>query len=88
MQKNLTNSAQNALETASDEARSLGTSYIGTEHLLLGLLLEENSVASSILKMHDVTYTDTRRLALEMSGGGSGGAQKRLLHRDGGVRIL
>ncbi|MBO4428594.1 MAG: ATP-dependent Clp protease ATP-binding subunit [Clostridia bacterium] len=73
MQKNLTKSAQNALETASDEARSLGTSYIGTEHLLLGLLLEEGSVASNILKMHDVTYTDTRRLASEISGVGESG---------------
>ena len=73
MQKNLTKSAKNALETASDEARSLGTSYIGTEHLLLGLLLEEGSVASNILKMHDITYTDTRRLASEISGVGESG---------------
>ena len=75
MQKNLTRAAKNALGTASEEARSLGTSYIGTEHLLLGLLSEESSVAASILKMHDVTYTDTRRLASEISGGGDGHAQ-------------
>ena len=75
MQKNLTRAAKNALGTASEEARSLGTSYIGTEHLLLGLLREESSVAASILKLHDVTYTDTRRLASEISGGGDVHAQ-------------
>ena len=69
MQKNLTGAAKRALEAATDEARTLGTSYVGTEHLLLGLLLGEGSVAASILKMHDITYTDTRALADEISGG-------------------
>ena len=68
MQNNLTRLAKNALSAAADEARSLGTSYIGTEHLLLGLLIEEDSVASSILHMHDITYQSTRRLAEEMTG--------------------
>jgi len=75
MQKNLTRSAISALGAASEEANSLGTSYIGTEHLLLGLLREESSVAASILRMHDVTYADTRRLASEISGGGDGHAE-------------
>ena len=70
MQRNLTLAAKRALEYASDEARSLNSSFIGTEHLLLGLLLEEECVASEILRLHDVTYADTRRLASEMSGGG------------------
>ena len=75
MQKNLTRSAVSALGAASEEASTLGTSYIGTEHLLLGLLREESSVAASILRMHDVTYADTRRLASEISGGGDGHAE-------------
>ncbi len=75
MQKNLTRSAVSALGAATEEANSLGTSYIGTEHLLLGLLREEESVAASILRMHDVTYADTRRLASEISGGGDGHAE-------------
>ena len=75
MQKNLTRSAVSALGAATEEANSLGTSYIGTEHLLLGLLREEESVAASILRMHDVTYADTRRLASEISGGGDGRAE-------------
>jgi len=69
MQKNLTNAAKRALESATDEARLLGTSYVGTEHLLLGLLLEEGSVAANVLKMHDITYTDTRSMISALSGG-------------------
>ena len=40
MDDHFTQSAQRALALASEEARSLGHSYIGTEHLLLGLLKE------------------------------------------------
>lgn len=72
MEKNLTRSAQRALGAAADEARSLGTSYTGSEHLLLGLLSEDSSVAANILRMHEVTYTATRRLAQELAGDGSG----------------
>jgi len=72
MEKNLTRSAQRALGTAADESRSLGTSYTGSEHLLLGLLSEDASVAANILRMHDVTYTATRRLAQELAGDGRG----------------
>lgn len=67
MQNNLTRLAKNALSSAAEEARSLGTPYIGTEHLLLGLLLEEDSVAFGILHMHDITYQSTRRLAEDLS---------------------
>lgn len=73
MQKNLTHSARCALESAAEEARTLKTPYIGTEHLLLGLLVTDGCVASSILKMHDITYTDTRRMISEVSGGGGDG---------------
>lgn len=73
MQKNLTHLARCAFESAAEEARALGTPYIGTEHLLLGLLLTEGCAASSVLKMHDITYTDTRRLISEISGGGGDG---------------
>ena len=34
---------------ASDEARALGHNWIGTEHLLLGLLRGENTVAADVL---------------------------------------
>ena len=45
----LTPRAKRVIELAIDEARRLGHNYIGTEHLLLGILREERSVAASIL---------------------------------------
>ncbi len=44
-----TKTAQAALNFALSSARELGHSYIGSEHLLLGLLAEENGVAAKIL---------------------------------------
>ena len=41
--------AKRVLELAMDEGRSLGQSYIGTEHLLLGLLREGQGVAATVL---------------------------------------
>ncbi|MFH1191473.1 MAG: Clp protease N-terminal domain-containing protein, partial [Candidatus Omnitrophota bacterium] len=41
--------AKKTLELAADEARSLGHNYIGTEHLLLGLIREGEGVASQVL---------------------------------------
>src|SRR3989338_7950703 len=41
--------AKKALELAADEARALGHNYIGTEHILLGLLREEEGIASQVL---------------------------------------
>jgi len=42
--------AKRVLELSLDEARSLGQSYIGTEHLLLGLLREGQGVAAQVLQ--------------------------------------
>lgn len=41
--------AKKALELAAEEARALGHNYIGTEHLLLGLIKENEGVASQVL---------------------------------------
>src|SRR5437762_4955475 len=41
--------ARNAVEYAVEEARNLSSDYVGTEHLLLGLLREEEGVASQVL---------------------------------------
>lgn len=47
---------------AQEEARNLGHSYIGTEHLLLGLIREEEGLAARVLKDHfDLTYSDVFR---------------------------
>jgi ATP-dependent Clp protease ATP-binding subunit ClpC len=51
----LTPGAKKVIELAIDEARHLGHSYIGTEHLLLGLLREGEGVAARVLDSFEVT---------------------------------
>ena len=50
-----TNSAQNAIEIANEIAIELGHNYIGTEHLLYGLVKEETGVAGKVLENQNVT---------------------------------
>ena len=49
-----------------EEARSMGHSYIGTEHLLLGLMREKDSVGSRALHGMGVTYADVREQTINM----------------------
>jgi hypothetical protein len=49
------------LESAVDEARRMGHHYIGTEHLLLGLVRQSDSVAVEILKRLGVSPEEVRR---------------------------
>jgi hypothetical protein len=52
--------ARTALERAQDEARAFGHPYIGTEHLLLGLLRTEHGVAAHLLAVLGVEAAPTR----------------------------
>ncbi|MFQ6121682.1 MAG: ATP-dependent Clp protease ATP-binding subunit [Dehalococcoidales bacterium] len=56
----LTPSAKRVIELAIDEARNLGHSYIGTEHLLLGLLREGEGVAAGVLDSLGITLERAR----------------------------
>jgi ATP-dependent Clp protease ATP-binding subunit ClpC len=49
-----TERARQAVVLAQDEARGLGHNYIGTEHLLLGLLREEEGIAARVLEARKV----------------------------------
>jgi len=53
--------ARKALAAAEREARSLKHAQIGTEHVLLGLLRVEESVAAQTLRLMGVTYRKARR---------------------------
>ncbi len=50
-----TSQARRAIELAVEATRELRHGYVGTEHLLLGLLREGNGVAARVLESHDVT---------------------------------
>jgi len=52
--------AKRVIELAIDEARHLGHNYIGTEHLLLGLLREGEGIAASVLDSFGITLERAR----------------------------
>ena len=57
----LSPSTKRVLELAVDEARRMGHHYIGTEHLLLGLVRQSEGVAIDVLKRFDVSPEEVRR---------------------------
>ncbi|KRN58064.1 ATP-dependent Clp protease ATP-binding subunit [Carnobacterium divergens] len=60
--------AKQVITFATDEARRLGAPLVGTEHLLLGLLREEEILSSKILSNLDVSLNKTRQLLLKKIG--------------------
>jgi len=52
--------AQRVLELSADEARNMGHNYIGTEHLLLGLLREGDSGIVSVFEKQGIKISDVR----------------------------
>jgi len=66
----LTPRAKRVIELAIDEARHLGHNYIGTEHLLLGLLREGGGVASDVLDSFGVTLERARAETSKVLGEG------------------
>jgi ATP-dependent Clp protease ATP-binding subunit ClpC len=75
-----TSRAKKVLELAMSEARELNHSYVGTEHLLLGLLREEKGIAAQVLTDAgvnlDAARAETLRiLGTEMPQGGAQGQQ-------------
>ncbi len=62
--------AQNALNCSLLAASELGHTYIGTEHLLLGLSAEKKSAASKILEEHNVTTRRIRDAIAQFAGTG------------------
>ena len=63
-----TTRAKKVLEFSVAEARSLKHSYVGTEHLLLGLLREEKGVAAQVLEEVDVTIDVARNETIRLLG--------------------
>lgn len=62
MQNRFTKKAIEALEAADKASKELGHGYIGTEHILIGLLSVEDCLASSILKNHGVSLEKLKEL--------------------------
>jgi ATP-dependent Clp protease ATP-binding subunit ClpC len=62
----LTNNALHSLKHADAIARSFGSAYVGTEHLLLGILAQDSSMGAKVLEGAGVTL-DRARMALNMT---------------------
>ena len=71
MTNRFTERAQNALNGALREASSLGHTYIGSEHLLLGLLGEGEGIAAKLLHARGADTQRIREAVTELSGVGS-----------------
>ena len=63
-----TSRAKKVLELAMSEARELGHSYVGTEHLLLGLLREEKGIAAQVLTDASINLEAARAETLRLLG--------------------
>ena len=63
-----TSRAKKVLELAMREARELDHAYVGTEHLLLGLLAEAQGIAAQLLASFGVTFENARAEVLRILG--------------------
>jgi ATP-dependent Clp protease ATP-binding subunit ClpC len=81
-EKQFSDNAKRVLQMAYNEARQLNHNYVGTEHLLLGLLANTDDIAARVLRNFDIDEDEVRRKVAEVGaeggpaeegvGGGSG----------------
>ena len=80
-----TSHAKQVLELSLREALQLGHSYIGTEHILLGLIREGEGVGTQVLIKMEVNLGELRSATIDMIRGNAGGDEKGELANAGGV---
>ena len=71
MTNRFTTRAQNALNGALREAAALGHTYVGSEHLLLGLLTEGEGIAAKLMTARGLRADRLRGAIVELSGSGT-----------------
>jgi ATP-dependent Clp protease ATP-binding subunit ClpC len=69
-QPTLTPRASQVIQLAHQEAMELRHTYIGTEHLLLGLILENEGLAAQILKRYAISHPQARQAVVKVIGEG------------------
>src|ERR687885_605145 len=70
MFERFTERARQVVVLAQEEARTLKHNYIGTEHILLGLLREEEGLAARVLESLDITVEEVRAQVARIVGQG------------------
>ena len=69
-ERKFTERAQKSLDLAFAAAKALGHGYVGSEHILLGLIKEETGVAAQSLSAANITYDAVRERIAEALGVG------------------
>ncbi|WP_088106020.1 ATP-dependent protease ATP-binding subunit ClpC [Halalkalibacter urbisdiaboli] len=69
--------AKKVIELSMDEARKLGHSYVGTEHILLGLIREGEGVAARVLNNLGVSLNKARQQVLQLLGSNEAGSSSQ-----------
>src|SRR3954468_4497623 len=77
MYERFTDRARKVMQLANQEAQRFNHEYIGTEHILLGLVKEGSGVAANVLKNLDI---DLRKIRLEV--------EKIVQHGPGGEQVV
>ena len=72
-----TERASGAIAAARDAAASLGHSYVGTEHLLLGIAAETESLGAKLLRERGLDMASLTRLVADENGSGTPGAPEQ-----------
>ncbi|MBE2280694.1 MAG: ATP-dependent Clp protease ATP-binding subunit [Ignavibacteriaceae bacterium] len=67
---NFTPRAYQVLQLANNESIQLAHNYIGTEHLLLGLILEQEGLAAQVLKKYAINHNQARQSVIKVVGEG------------------
>jgi ATP-dependent Clp protease ATP-binding subunit ClpC len=83
-----TERAQHVVVLAQDEARALRHDYIGTEHILLALLREDDGIAARVLEAFDVTEEQVRAQVARIVGQGNEVLDGQMPFTPRGKRVL
>src|SRR3712207_9335450 len=77
-----TERARQVVVLAQEEARILKHNYIGTEHILLGLLREEEGLAARVLESLDITVERVRAQVVRIVGSGEERSEERRVGKE------
>ena len=88
MFERFTEKAIKVIMLAQEESRRLGHDYVGTEHILLGLIGEDTGVASKVLKSQGINLENARIEVEKIIGQGSGTINVEIPFTPGAKRAL
>ena len=88
MFERFTERARQVVVLAQDESRRLGHDSIGTEHILLGLLREEEGIAARVLETLDVTLEEVQADVIRVVGRGETPETGQIPFTPGGKKTL